>query len=73
MPEEMLWECGWLQQDHRPSPHASLLALCLVEPCVKSGPHWRQRRLQDGGFMEYGLDGLAKNPDGPLPNDTPIG
>ena len=34
---------------------------------TECGPRWRQGRLRDGGFVEYGLDGLAKNPDGPLP------
>ena len=29
MPEEMLWECGWLQQDHRPSPTYQLSCLLL--------------------------------------------
>ena len=28
--------------------------------------------MQDGGHMEYGLDGLAKNPDGPWPKMLPV-
>ena len=38
VPEEMLWECGWLQPDHRPSPTCqlacSLLGAALRQECA---------------------------------------
>ena len=40
VPEQVLYDCGWLRPGHR------------------------KRRLNDGGFQEYGLDGVARNPDG---------